>query len=294
MKQKFYLIRQILLLPVFICLHAGIIHAQVQTITVGSGAMISAFSPIVKTYEYVAYEAIYLSSEINASGAISSYGFNRVDGTDTLPFDSVSIFMKQTALTSLANGNYDTTGYVLVYSGVFPNNDGTGWREVTLQTPFVYTLTSNLGVMVVKHFQTATANTPVSPRWYYSSVTPNRARRYYGATPVSSATTLTATNVLSNIRMTIGTVGFIEINKSNFSVFPNPTSEYLTVNMSDLKEAQIELSDITGKKVLRASVVSGTPLPVGHLSDGMYVLRIYHTNGNLMATEKLCIKNNSN
>lgn len=87
-----------------------VVWRQTQTVVVGTSSLISAFSPIVKSYECVAYEAIYLSTEIGYSGSISSFGFNRVDGTDTLPFDSVSIFMKQTAFTSLTAGNVDTTG----------------------------------------------------------------------------------------------------------------------------------------------------------------------------------------
>jgi|GEM_PF-1997506 len=268
----------------------GSLNAQTQTVVVGTSSLISAFSPIVKSYECVAYEAIYLSTEIGYSGSISSFGFNRVDGTDTLPFDSVSIFMKQTAFTSLTAGNVDTTGYTLVYEGPFPNNGGIGWREVALDTSFTYSTSSNLSVMVFKHTQTATLSTPVSPRWYYTSVSSNRSRRYYGAIPISSVTSLSATNVLSDIRITVGTVGIVDISAGLFSVYPNPTNGIIHIVLHNSEISSLKISDINGRIVKEMYNLKDGSLDLTNLKDGVYNLQFFDKSKNNIATRIIVVK----
>ena len=286
--KKIYL-KVVLFLSVSLC-SLSILNAQTQTVVVGTSSLVSAFSPIVKSYECVGYEAIYLSSEIGYSGAISSYGFNRVDGTDTLPFDSVSIFMKQTALVSMTSGTIDTAGYTRVYDGVFPNNGGAGWREVTLNTPFVYSNTSNFSVLVFKHTQTAIAGTPVSPRWYYTSVTPNRARRYYGTSPMAWGPNLSATNVLSDIRMTIGTVGIVDISAGLCSVYPNPSDGQVNIVVHNERVAAMVVSDMYGKIVTDVSEVKELTLDLRNFSNGIYTIQFFDNTRQLMTTRKIVLK----
>lgn len=198
--------------------------------------------------------------------------------------------MKQTALTSMTSGTIDTAGYTRVYDGVFPNNGGAGWREVTLNTPFVYSNTSNLSVLVYKHTQTATSGTPVSPRWYYSSVTPNRARRYYGPTPMAWLPNLSATNVLSDVRMTIGTVGLVEIAAGLCSVYPNPSDGMVNIVVHDEKVASILVSDMYGKIVADVSEVKEQTLDLRNLSNGIYTIQFFDNTNQLMTTRKIVLK----
>ncbi len=286
--KKFYL-KFILFLAVSLCSKSNLI-AQTQTVVIGTSSLISAFSPIVKSYECVAYESIYLSTEIGYSGAISTFGFNRVDGTDTLPFDSVSIFMKQTALTSLTAGVIDTTGYTRVYDGSFPNSAGAGWREVSLNLPFAYNNSSNLSVLVFKHTQAATAGTPVTPRWYYTSVSPNRARRYYGTSPMAWGPNLSVTNVLSDIRMTIGTVGIVDISAGLCSVYPNPTDGLVNIVVHNEKVASMLVSDISGKIVADVAALKQLTVDLRNLSNGIYTIQFFDNTKQLMAAKKIAIK----
>jgi hypothetical protein len=60
---------------------------------------------------------------------------------------------------------------------------------------------------------------------------------------------------------------------SAFSVFPNPTSDFLNVNSK--VDGQLVLYDFAGKKVLVADLKIGdTLLNIGHLADGVYTIKI--------------------
>lgn len=277
----------ILLLLTLIC-----IKSQGQlTVNVGTGTLPSAFSPIVKSYECIAYEGIYLSSEIIYAGNILTFGYNRVDGTDTLPFDSINIYMKLTNLSTLSNGNVDYNGYTLVYSGIFPNNSGSGWREVILDTNMFYDPTFNLGVLVVKNFQPASANTPVSPRWHYTTTTGTRARRYYGALAVNTQTSLTATTVLSNVRINLGTIGLLEITPDFYTVFPNPSSGTVNIKIHDKRNINFELTDLSGRKLVSKELSAFETIDVNKFSSGVYTLLFYDEDKKLLSTQKIVIDN---
>ena len=140
-----------------------------QFVILGTDSAISSFSPIIRSYDYCIYEVIYTSAEIGIAGTINKLGFQRVDGTNIDPIDSVSIYMTHTPLTNLSAGAFSTSGYSLVYKGSFPNDAGSGWREVALDAPFVYDGINNLLVLAVKGYQPAVGITPISPRWYYTS-----------------------------------------------------------------------------------------------------------------------------
>jgi hypothetical protein len=146
--------------------------SSAQNVILGSGTAISVFSPINRTNDYCVYEVIYLQSQIALPGTISTIGFQRFDGTNTDSIENVRIYLKHTNLSQIAAGTYDTTGYTQVFAGSFPNDAGAGWREVALSTPFVYDNVNNLQVLVVKDYQPAIANTPVTPRWLYTNISP--------------------------------------------------------------------------------------------------------------------------
>jgi len=161
-------------------------------ITIGSGTSTQAY-PLDRYYNYSAHEAIYLASEIGMAGTIKSLAFQKDSGSDLNPIELVSIYMKNTSATSLATGNYSTTGYTLVYSGTYPNNAASGWMEVNLNPMFEYDGTSNLAVLTVKGFQQWIS---AYPNWRYSTAS-NRARQNHSDT--AAPTSLTATGNLPNI-----------------------------------------------------------------------------------------------
>lgn len=255
-----------------------ICQASAQTtVNIGTGSAISVFSPFNRTNDYCVYEVIYLSSEINVSGDIISFGFQRHDGTNTDSLQNVSIFMKHTSATQLFAGTVDTTGYTLVYNGSFPNDSGAGWRSVVLNNSFSYNNTSNLQVLVVKGYQPAVANTPVAPRWIYTNISPSpaRARRYYGNTIVNLSTSLNVTTFTSNATLTLLSTGTVEIHPETVTVFPNPSPGQVTFrNSRGWHHHTLRLYNALGALVVEKNLSGTSELTLDHLPRGPYFYSI--------------------
>lgn len=76
--------------------------------------------------------------------------------------------------------------------------------------------------------------------------------------------------------------------KSNFSVFPNPASNYLVIKAETDMDARYEIVDINGKLLLNNAFESMNPININTLQSGFYFLTIKTTQGK--ATHKF-IKN---
>lgn len=119
-------------------------------VTVGEGTGTSSNVPINAYYGYTYSQSIYLASEINASGSITSIQFY-YNGTGAMPnSQGWTVYLGHTAKTS-----FDTdVDYVpvadltAVYTGGFVTGSAPGWKTITLTTPFVFDGTSNLIVAV--------------------------------------------------------------------------------------------------------------------------------------------------
>ncbi len=62
---------------------------------------------------------------------------------------------------------------------------------------------------------------------------------------------------------------------SDISVFPNPASDFLTVEFNDNNGLfSLEIFDITGKKVLNQNLVSNAKIPVYNFRRGLYFIKI--------------------
>lgn len=134
----------------------------------GSATNLSAFAPLDRYYNYSTSEMLYRSFEMGNARALNSIAFNKLSGTDLNPIQNVRIYLKHTKDYYFNNGNYDISGYTLVYSGDFPNNAVSGLMSVNFITPFNYNGVDNLQVLVLKGNQTYINNT-VAPKWEYET-----------------------------------------------------------------------------------------------------------------------------
>jgi len=255
-----------------------------QQVTIGTDNTLSVFSPICMSRDYSVYEIIYLSTDINTSGMITHFAFERSDGSHIAPVQNVSLFMKTTTDNSLTNSLYSEAGYQLVYQGAWPNDSGAGWREVILSQPFSYDGTSNLQVLAVKHYEPAVANTPVAPRWFYTNIapSPDRARRYYGNIAIDSTTSLTSTEYSANARLTFGSVSVAEIHPSSVSAFPNPVMDELNIVLKSKEaagSASFELFDLNGSMLKKDFFTGELIVSLKGLARGVYVYRIITRTG---------------
>jgi hypothetical protein len=81
----------------------------------------------------------------------------------------------------------------------------------------------------------------------------------------------TYTASLSHSEDASSTVGISKIVTTNFSVFPNPTSDFININ-SDKNIKSINLFDLNGKRVISTSSI--TKIDVRHLDNGIYILSL--------------------
>ncbi len=165
------------------------------TIIIGEGTGSQTY-PIDRYYNYSGHEAIYLADQIGTACNIKSLGFYKSSGVNVAPIEAVTIYMKHTTESSLATGNYSTTGYTQVFSGNFPNTATSGWMEVELNSLFAYNGTSNLAILTIKGNQAYISDYPY---WTYSTTTGTQARQAHSdsAQPLS----LTASTNLPNLKL---------------------------------------------------------------------------------------------
>lgn len=253
----------------------------------------SLFSPICRIRDYSIYEIVYLNSEINTSGTITHFAFERADGDNVDPIQNVSLYMKHTTNTQMTASTYSDNGYQLVYQGTWPNDVGGGWREVALSTPFSYDGISNLQVLVTKDYEPLLSGNPIAPRWLYTlnASGSDRARRYYGNVAFDSLTNLSTTNYNANARLTIGSVGVKEILSSPFTIFPNPVNAYLNINLQAenvSEEYYFEIHDINGQLFLADHISGRKQILLNDTPGGFYFITV-HTDSKTW-TEKLIIQ----
>lgn len=264
-------------------------HAQ-TTVTVGSGVGSGTASPIATWYNTSATESIYTAAEIGTTGYITTLGYQKMGGNSTVA-PAVKIYIKATATASLSDAVY-TIGnafidYVLVYDGTLPNN-GTGWMQVSLQTPFAYTNGSqNLSILTVG----TTCIESGRPQYSYTS-TVNRMSAYYndgsiacgGNAPFTSAVTMRPVWERPNIRFTITTelgTGIANTPANNIIVFNNTGK--LTVQSQNAALKNVSVYDVQGRELLSMNA-NGHELTINGLNTAGQLLIIKATDVNNRTT----------
>jgi hypothetical protein len=119
-------------------------------IQIANGTSSSYNIPLNTFYNYSYVQQLYLASELNYTGDITSIGFQYIYATSQTKTGQ-SIYLAETDLTSLSTW-IPADSLTLVYSGTINyNNSGTdNWVTITFTTPFTYSGTRNL-VVVVKN-----------------------------------------------------------------------------------------------------------------------------------------------
>ncbi|MEI8115994.1 MAG: T9SS type A sorting domain-containing protein [Flavobacteriia bacterium] len=90
------------------------------------------------------------------------------------------------------------------------------------------------------------------------------------------------------IRMNMGVLGLDEMTNATLSVYPNPSSEVVTIE-SNITEGSIQIIDLTGK-VIANQTVNGTATAFNTtaLTNGMYTVIL--TNGSTVETRKFIVQ----
>lgn len=142
----------ILLLSVFF----GNIHAQIQ---VGDGT-VNYYAPIDFRYDRSYSQTIYLGSEINGSGTISSISWYYNNVFETLPNHNIDVYIGYTRKDNFTYTQQSGTkadfepvsSLTKVFSGRLVTNSAKGWKTIILDTAFDYDGSSNLVIAVNSSF----------------------------------------------------------------------------------------------------------------------------------------------
>ena len=75
--------------------------------------------------------------------------------------------------------------------------------------------------------------------------------------------------------------------KGGLSVFPNPATEYITVNDAGESIEQVAIFNLVGKKVKEFEFVRGESYPVSDLPKGIYLVQLLDRNKRTIKTQKV-------
>ncbi len=101
----------------------------ITTITIGTGTADESY-PLNRFYNYYRWQAIYLGSEINATGTIRKIKFYQNNTVGGVTSENLKIFMKSTTDQLLPTGIWDTVGMTMVFSGSVTSLAAPGWSEI--------------------------------------------------------------------------------------------------------------------------------------------------------------------
>lgn len=173
---------------------------------------------------------------------------------------------------STPNGGVDAGGYVVFKYTTMPNADNDPNQNGIYQ--FGNTTTNGTASLTgtVAYIGTSTSFTDVySSGNYYKIYAVDKAFNYSSELVVSDAT-----------------LGLIKNEVLDFKIYPNPASDFITIESNNLKVSAIAIYDILGKQVLSQKELTDNQLDVSNLKNGIYFLNI-SANGNSI-TKKVIIQ----
>ncbi len=163
--------------------------------TIGTGTLSSAY-PFPTSWMGGRTQMLFTAAELTDAGVtagnITSVGFNVITFSSQV-MNGFSVKMGHTSLTSLSAGFVN--GLTAYYTSPYAV-PGTGWRDITLESPFVWNGSSNVIVEICYANIAYTANSPV----YATTVTGKTAGHYDDSQTECSTTTFNAPANRPNIR----------------------------------------------------------------------------------------------
>ena len=125
----------------------------------------------------------------------------------------------------------------------------------------------------------ATSNNDNPPDWTFSSTTGKTLPAEYEAWADLNT-------VYGQLNPALTTLSADDFSASNFKVYPNPASDYITIESKNIKVSSIDMYNVLGAKVL-SSELTEDRVNVSNLVKGVYFMKINSVDGSL--TKKVVI-----
>jgi hypothetical protein len=119
-------------------------------------------------------------------------------------------------------------------------------------------------------------------------IAPNRAIVNQDIWPISNTILRNAITTAGGVPTTCPSTSIDEDQALGFNVFPNPVDDVLY--FSTEQNATIQLFDITGRMLETFNASSNSSFNCAHLAPGMYTVRAFNDDGQLISVKKILKK----
>lgn len=179
-------------------------HSQVQ---IGSATNVAQNVPINISRNYSYSQSLYLNTEINATGTISTIQWYYSGSAALTNSQGLVIYMGSTTksdFTSISDW-IPSSQMTQVYAGTITTDNTPGWKTITLATPFVYNGSSNLVIAVNETLagnDGATARFNAMPTSSVRSIDAfSNSAAINAATPPATGSSSTLSSFVPNIKL---------------------------------------------------------------------------------------------
>ena len=97
---------------------------------------------------------------------------------------------------------------------------------------------------------------------------------------------------VGNYGISITSLKNIELDNLEITIFPNPSTDYININLSselDINKFYFKIMDVNGNEVLKNTIYyHHSKINISNLSAGLYFLQLYNEN-RLLKTSKISV-----
>jgi hypothetical protein len=79
----------------------------------------------------------------------------------------------------------------------------------------------------------------------------------------------------------------VSISRSVINIFPNPTTDFVSVNDESDRVNKLEFYNLTGRQMKAFAVTRGEKYSISELPDGVYFVRLIDKNNRIVTTQRV-------
>ena len=185
--------------------------------------------------------------------------------------------------TNIPGGGYETSTEYDITVNVSSSASAHGFQitaEETSGNSKVGTFVAGTGSRVTGAGKRVTHSNPNQNSWMFKWTSPSSDQgsiKFYAAGNAANGNGATSGDQIVTTSTSGFTVlGLSTVSKLNFTMFPNPSKDYLTIQLpTGVLNADVQLFDITGRLLKTSNgIASNKQIDVQDLSSGIYILKI--------------------